>query len=115
AHAAKLSSLHVMMILSCNIVSSHYLQQTHYNLFILQICLPMVLIINSGEKRSLRMIQRSQNSLWSTQEDIPHSPRSHPTILSERAQTPDAEHPYASPIAPVPDAQTALLRQLIEE
>ncbi len=50
-----------------------------------------------------------------TQEDIPRSPHSHSPVLSERALIPDSEHLYAPPIAPVPDAQTALIQQLIEE
>ncbi len=50
-----------------------------------------------------------------TQEDVPRSPHSHSPVPSERALTSDSEHlyMYASPI--VPDAQTALIQQLIEE
>lgn len=48
------------------------------------------------------------------QEDALHFPRSHSLNLSEGAQTPDAEHLYASSMAPVYDAQTTLLQQLIE-
>lgn len=65
AHTARFSSRHVMMISSCNI-SSHALQQKPSNLLIQRICLALALTTNLGGKRNLRMVWKSQTSLWRT-------------------------------------------------
>ncbi|XP_073692875.1 uncharacterized protein [Garra rufa] len=79
AYVAKLSSMHIIMILSFNIISSHYLQQKRNHLFILCTDMP-----GTGLHYQPWRMESEDDSEepelpmeGGTQEDIPHSPCSH--------------------------------------